>query len=322
MMQQRCVTSPVRSPRLLGVAAAVLLVHGLLLYPWHVLPPMPTDAGETNRPGRLQLALSLPDVPQAVRGEVAPLSAQAAMPLPAAPTQGGAVPTSVPKAVVPGRAQAGTPATDTLAAAQSASHDGQTVLDFQLADVRSTGVKLSTLKLSLNVRAGRYEAQMRWTLGATEGTAFSEGATGVGLKPASYRETGKHSVDVAVPAAAQDPLSLLWSLRNLLAALPLQAPDAPAPEWLVPVLIDGTLQTMRWRLVQEDGLTLPGGTLRAAKLVGSLDSDPVTRTNIWYAMDFGYLPVRLERTYANVQVLDAKVSTNVQATFVRSTGPQ
>ena len=75
---------------------------------------------------------------------------------------------------------------------------------------------------------------------------------------------------------------------------------------------------MRWRLVQEDGLMLPGGTLRAAKLAGTVDNDPLNRINIWFALDFDHLPVRLEKTFANGQVLDAKVSTNVQATFART----
>jgi hypothetical protein len=69
------------------------------------------------------------------------------------------------------------------------------------------------------------------------------------------------------------------------------APDAPL---CYSIADGGRLKTWRFRLLGEEGVELPSGSVRAIRVRRIRDEAPLRTTELWCAPEYGYLPVRIE----------------------------
>ncbi|AEG94770.1 DUF3108 domain-containing protein [Ramlibacter tataouinensis] len=102
---------------------------------------------------------------------------------------------------------------------------------------------------------------------------------------------------------AQDRLSVLMQLGGLLAAAP---PGRLRPGQVLALQTAGTREAAVWRfqVEAEEDLQLPGGTLRAWRLVRPPRHEWDLHIQLWLAPGQAYAPVRLRLTPANGEWLD------------------
>jgi hypothetical protein len=191
----------------------------------------------------------------------------------------------------------------------STQRDDQLSLDFQLADIQGSTVKLGELNLSLLVRAGKYESAQRWSSGEEHFQSSSEGVVDAILRPRSFTGDAENTSRVAIPEGTQDQLSIVWNLRNMALRVMSKTPPDYEKTWDVSVLMGSVAYPMHWTFESMDNLLLPAGRFRAAKAVGTTDPGGLARIRIWYAVDFDFFPIRMEIRDAVGRIQDAKIST-------------
>lgn len=107
-------------------------------------------------------------------------------------------------------------------------------------------------------------------------------------------------------AGAQDRLSVLLQLGAMIAGEPLKYPPATT----ITVQTAGTREADQWLFTVEgeEELQLPGGTLRALKLVRNPRKEFDQKVELWLAPGMDYVPVRLRLTQANGDWLEQQWS--------------
>jgi hypothetical protein len=310
----RYVANGVRGQGLILLCAAVLALHLLLLLALQSVLSFSRPNFDSKRlvGGLLSFQLLEPSKPTVADALAATLPAKEVaiaevLELPSIDTKKSSTQAAMPTSPEPAINIGAIGAAELAPANAIRLHDGQMELDFQLADIQGVQVQLGTMMLRLAVQAGQYEAQSRSSMAFDNWTALSQGAVDTTLQPAYYSEAGSAATSQAVDVMAQDPLSIVWSLRSLVATAMPSRTTNPTPEWVVPLLVGGGVHRTRWTLSQIDYLLLPGGGYRAVKVAGSTIAEPVSRTNIWYALDYEFLPVRIETVSPDGRVRDAKL---------------
>ena len=123
------------------------------------------------------------------------------------------------------------------------------------------------------------------------------------------REKGKvtfsaNTPDVPLLTGAQDHLSILVQLAALMAANPSHYP--PATTLSFQAVGPRDAETWIFTVGSEETLDLPGGELRALKLVRTPRQEFGQKLELWLAPALGYLPARLKITESNGDTLDQK----------------
>lgn len=112
--------------------------------------------------------------------------------------------------------------------------------------------------------------------------------------------------DATLQPGAQDRLSLFMQLAGMLRAQPAAYPAGR----LVSLQVAGTsdAETWRFRVGEEEALTLPAGPLQARRLVREPREPRDSRVDIWLAPELAYLPVRIRITQDNGDRVDQQLS--------------
>ena len=303
----------VRRWRTPGMAAAlVVLVHLLALRAWQagIAPPH-------WRPGA---AIELVPV------------AQAASSAPAAVTPAvgrAAIPSAIPPpAPTPGPSPVRSPATAAGANGTSASAPARAAAAPALAQAapplrlhyvmtgKARGFPVSgEATLDWRPEGGRYEADLDLRLRpAGSRHQHSEGwITPQGLAPLKFIDRARHEEathfdragarvvfssnqpQAALEPGTQDRLSLLLQLGALATASPQRLSAGTLIE--VPTASARELETWQLRVDGPQDLQLPGGPLRAVRLVRAPRHDHDATLELWLAPSLHYSPVRLRLTY-------------------------
>ncbi len=312
----RVLRGPERSGlRLSAVVAAVVVVH-LLLLMQATLPPLLGPSKNTKASFTINLLPAQVDSPAQVSPEEAPQDA----------SQQGTPPQDASQASEGTDTYAGKTGSKPSAPAQAgglqkfpgtgaAPHDDQVSLDYQLADIQGAGLRMGNLTLSLKVQGGKYESRSLWNFGEDRGESISSGVADSMLRPGFFSEDGRLARS-PTSGTPQDLLSVVWNLRNLAMQRMSQSPPSYGPVWEVPVLWGNATPLVHWRLEPMDNLIVPAGRFRGAKMVGTIDQDDVTRLTVWYAVDFDFVPVRIEKRDASGRTQDAKISTTLERRIV------
>jgi hypothetical protein len=129
------------------------------------------------------------------------------------------------------------------------------------------------------------------------------------LRPRYFVHDSEASSRLEVAGTNQDQLTIVWNLRAL--ALPgmAQTPQPAAPVWSIPVQLGDAVRTLNFTFERIDELQLPAGRFQASKVIGTVNAQDLTRISIWYAVDFDYVPVRIEKRDASGRIQDAKIAT-------------
>ncbi len=111
--------------------------------------------------------------------------------------------------------------------------------------------------------------------------------------------------DASLQAGAQDRLSLFMQLAGLLQA---QASAYPVGQ-VISLQVAGTsdAEVWRFRVAEDDTLTLPVGTLRARHLVREPREPRDSLVELWFAPERGHLPVRIRITQENGDRVDQQL---------------
>lgn len=325
-----------RWPALAALTAGVLAVHGLLLRaslgalelhdPFKpatlVLrtiqaepPPAPPPAPvveEKKAPAPIQPP---PDAPKTIA-----TPAPEAPPEP--PPQPPAPPAQAPAPAAPAAPPSSPEPAPDSARAPAFAIPGSVRLNYDVTS-RVRGVQLDG-KAQLTWRQDGSQYIARWEAKGpllTERVQASTGRiTAEGLAPERFSDKGSRSEeathfqrDRAVisfstnrPEApllpgAQDRLSVLLQLGALIAASPAKYP----PETVITIQTAGTREAENWvfSVVAEEDLQLPGGPVRALKLLRTPRQEFDQRVEVWLNANLGlgmdYMPVRLRLTSPN-----------------------
>jgi hypothetical protein len=187
--------------------------------------------------------------------------------------------------------------------------DAQVSLDYQLANIQGSVVQIGKLTLGLTVQGQKYHASARWTAGDARGESASDGVVEGILRPRYFVHDSEASSRLEVAGTNQDQLSIVWNLRALALPSMAQTPQPAAPVWSIPVQLGDAVRTMNFTFERIDELQLPAGRFRASKVIGTVNAQDLTRISIWYAVDFDYVPVRIEKRDASGRIQDAKIAT-------------
>ena len=288
-----------------GTAFAVLLLHLLLLAQWRPTAPLrPSGTVQPQSFTRLALTQAVPQPAEFAARKAPPAVPDAGAPLPTsalAPAAALAVAQTNPVDAAPGLSTSSTLHRRML-------DEGPITLEYQLAEIQNVQVEMGTMRLRLSGQDGRYESQSDWSVGPRTGRRISQGVMDAALlQPDAYQTDAQAGAAAVGVDAAQDPLSVIWNLRDMLANH-MQGASNASPEglqWSTALQDIGTLAHMHWVFAQMDELVLPAGRFRAAQMAATVDGDLQSQMRIWYAPDMDYLPVRIATTYADGRVEDA-----------------
>jgi hypothetical protein len=187
--------------------------------------------------------------------------------------------------------------------------DDQLSLDFQLAEIQGSAVKLGELNLTLLVSSGKYESSARWSTDNVHFQRSSEGVVDTIFRPHYFVGDAENAAPISVPENTQDQLSIIWNIRNLALQAMSQSPPDYERTWDVFVQMGNTVYPIHWTFEPLDNLLLPAGRFRAAKVIGTAASEGLIMMSIWYAVDFDFSPIRIEIRDARGKIQDAKIST-------------
>ena len=201
---------------------------------------------------------------------------------------------------------------DSVDAHDTLMHDGKVELDFELASIKGVQLEMGSMKLIFAVQDGRYEVRSTSSMGSVDRKSSSQGAVGFSLRPEFYQGEGSDESYALMNDGDQDPLSIVWTLRSLVSQSLPNRINIPNPQWDSPLQTLASAKLTHWTLTQIDNLMLPSGNFRAAKVAATTDEDPISRINIWYALDYAYLPVRIEITDVDGTVRDSKIVTKLE----------
>jgi hypothetical protein len=112
--------------------------------------------------------------------------------------------------------------------------------------------------------------------------------------------------DTPLLAGAQDRLSILLQLGAMIAGEPLKYP----PSTTITVQTASTREADQWifTVEGEEELALPGGSMKAIKLIRNPRKEFDQKVELWLAPGMDYVPVRLRLTQANGDWLDQQWS--------------
>lgn len=277
-------------------------------------PPPPIPVSEPKRP---------PAPIQPEKSAINPIAPPERRPQPEQPPEPVAAPAEPTPAVVPAPAAAASSATNEVAQAPSFSIPGSVRLNYEVTS-RTRGVRLNAKALLLWRHDGsQYDA--RWEakgLLLNERIQRSAGRiTAEGLAPMRFADKGSRSEEAAhfqrdkgiitfstnQPQApllpgAQDRLSVMLQLGALIAADPSKYP----PETAITIQTAGTREAENWIFTvdSEAELELPGGKVRALKLLRAPRKEFDQKVELWLGIDMDYVPVRLRLTNPNEDWVD------------------
>jgi hypothetical protein len=110
--------------------------------------------------------------------------------------------------------------------------------------------------------------------------------------------------DAVLAAGAQDRLSVLLQLAAQVAAQP--ASYAPGTQVAMPTASVREAETWIFGVEGEEGLQLPGGTVRALKLQRLPRREYDQKVELWLAPHMDYAPVRIRLTNPNGDTVDQR----------------
>lgn len=107
---------------------------------------------------------------------------------------------------------------------------------------------------------------------------------------------------MALPAGAQDHLSVFMQLGSLVGSAPQRYPAGTA----ITLPAMGIYGPETWRFVGagEEQLELPGGTLRTLRFTRAPARGDDPQAEVWLAPELGWLPARIRLTQGNGDVID------------------
>ncbi|QDL52900.1 DUF3108 domain-containing protein [Rhodoferax aquaticus] len=283
-------------PRLLTVVVLVLVGHLLLLKPDLVLPQLkPIKHSENDLSIRLVtdnvLTVGVPH-----HDVTAPSTS--------APRVIDAAPNSV--------ASDGLPNPDVAGATDLKQVDGELNLAYELADIAGLDMRLGTMNLNLQVQSGSYVTRAVWHLGEDKWETTSSGVANDLFRPRYISGRTEPADLLQVSGDTQDQLSIVWSLRNQAKQSMSQSPSKLGQTWHYRVQFKSEAKLMYWQLESMDDLILPAGRFRAAKIGGVVDQANLAGITVWYAVDFDFLPIRIQSRDGDGRVQDLKLSTELE----------
>lgn len=295
------------------LTVAVLAVHLLVLRP---APQLLAPAREGAGP-----KFTMRSVPAPAPEPAIVAAAPAPAPTMPAPASRRAPSRPAPAAAPPAAAAPAQALPASIVALPSA------VLHYELS-VRSRGVTLSgRARLDWRQDGERYDARLQLAAdGLRERVWHSAGTlAAAGLAPERFsdRQRSEQAIhfdrgagrvvfsnnqpEAALVAGVQDRLSVVLQLAMLVAAEP--ARFAVGTHVAIPTV--GTREAGDWvfRIVGEEDLALPGGTVRALKLERLPRREYDQRLELWLAPGHAYAPVRLRLTNADGGWVDQRWSS-------------
>ncbi len=108
--------------------------------------------------------------------------------------------------------------------------------------------------------------------------------------------------DVALLPGAQDQLSVFLQLAAMLGGEPQRYPAGT--ELLFQAVGPRSAETWTFKVGATESLDLPGGQVRAVKLLRPAVSEYDSSAEIWLAPDMAYMPVRIRLTQVNGDFAD------------------
>ena len=298
---------PARWRQLALLTVAVLAMHLALLRPDPSrLAPRPEAAGARFAVRPVALPAAAASVPVAVAAP--PVAEPAAPRATTPPARRIARAAGAASSPAPAAPRAAEPWPESIAAWPSA------VLHYEV-EARSRGLALAgSARLAWEQDGSRYEARLELsTPGARPRVQQSSGAIGpAGLVPERFSDRSRSEQATHFDPAAgrvvfssnqpeapwtpgmQDRLSVVMQLAMLAAAQP--ARFAPDTEIAVPTATTREAGEWVFRVLGEEELQLPGGTVQALRLERLPRKDFDQKVELWLAPGLAYAPVRLRLT--------------------------
>lgn len=295
--------------------------------PAQALPEVePAPAAPEHPPAKLaKLAKVLPEVQPPAVPEPLPAEADQALPEvepPAAPEQQPAEPAQAPSEPtlqeVAGQGEGPANGSVTSASASASASDySRFSLHYHLAAQNGIAVRHGESTLTFNGGTDHYVADFGWTLGDENGLARSEGKLFATLSPSAY--TDGNQLPKPMPALVQDPVSMVWMLRQILQ----QREAKPALENSqsggdFSMLLGNEVIPYHWEILQTDELMLPGGTFDGILLQSHSEVPGAPIFAVWFTPSHPHVPLRIRRTDANGRVTDHLLKDNL-AELVKAT---
>jgi hypothetical protein len=278
----------------------------------------PEDATPSDAPATVVALLTTPSTPPVPSPAPAETRTQAASPPTPATTPATQPAHNLAQAATPSseaRASALPPAQppastrlayDVIGNAKGLNYRASSTLDWTQADGRysaRTEVRVVLLGSRVQTSAGRVDGTGLLPERFSDKTR-SERAAHFDRTRQTIRFSNNQP-DASLQAGAQDRLSLFMQLAGLLQA----RPDAYPVGHVISLQVAGTsdAEVWRFRVAEDDTLTLPAGTLRARHLVREPREPRDSLIDIWFAPELAHLPVRIRITQENGDRVDQQL---------------